>query len=256
MISITILGSGNVAQNLFEAFLPQDSVSIVQVVGRKLSGLGYFTGRTNLATYGEELRPADVYIMAINDDAIRDVSNTLKIKGLLAHTSGSVPLSALNSHHSIGVFYPLQTFTAGKTLDFSNIPICVEASHAGDLELLHSLGAVVSSKVQTIPSYKRRALHLSAVFVNNFTNYMYGIGHEICTENNLQFSLLQPLIKETAEKIMLVDPYEAQTGPAKRGDQKTLHAHLSLLKDKNHREIYTLLSNSINASFQIRKDKS
>ncbi len=249
MISITILGSGNVAQNLFEAFLAKKGISIVQVVGRKLSKLDYFKEKCNLATYEDRLQPADVYILAISDDYIRDVSNSLKINGLLVHTSGSVPLSALESHQRIGVFYPLQTFTAGKTLNFSNIPICIEASHKEDLELLSDLGKMLSSKVQTVISDKRRILHLSAVFVNNFTNYMYRIGHDICSENKLDFSLLQPLIKETADKIMLVDPYEAQTGPAKRGDQKTLHAHLSLLKSKNHREIYTLLSNSIKTSY-------
>lgn len=256
MISITILGSGNVAQNLFEAFLAKQEVSVVQVVGRKLAKLDYFKEKCNLATYEDELQPADVYIMAISDDAISAVSNALKINGLLVHTSGSVPLCALESHQKIGVFYPLQTFTAGKTLNFENIPICIEANQKDDLELLRDLGTLLSTNVQAITSDERRILHLSAVFVNNFTNYMYAIGHDICTENNLDFSLLQPLIKETAEKIRLVDPYEAQTGPAKRGDQKTLHAQLSLLKNKNYREIYTLLSNSIKASYNIQKGKS
>ena len=74
---------------------------------------------------------------------------------------------------------------------------------------------------------------------------MYTIGAEICKENNLDFKLLQPLIKETAAKLDNLNPYESQTGPAKRGDQKTLHNHLQLLKNTHQRELYTLLSNAI-----------
>jgi len=255
MISITILGTGNVAQNLFEAFLAKDTVSIVQVVGRKTDSLNYFKGRASLATYGDGLLPAAIYIMAVSDDAITQVAKNLKVKGLVVHTSGAVSLSALQSHHRSGVFYPLQTFTIGKLLDFSNIPICIEASDEEDLELLHRLGASLSNTVARIDSDKRKVLHLSAVFVNNFTNYMYNIGQELCEQHELDFTLLQPLIRETAEKIELLDAIGAQTGPARRGDKKTLHAHLALLKTKKHREIYTLLSNGIRTTYAFRKDK-
>lgn len=255
MITISILGSGNVAQNLFEAFFTKNNISVIQVVGRKLSKLDYFKGRVNLATYANELLVADVYILAISDDAIEDLTTKLNLKGLLVHTSGTIPLSGIKNHKNIGVFYPLQTFTAGKLMDFSNIPICIEANNEEGLQLLHRLGKILSNTVNHIDSNKRRALHLSAVFVNNFTNFMYVIGQDICFQNELQFSLLHPLIKETAEKIMVLNPYEAQTGPAKRGDQKTLHAHLKLLKNKNHREIYTLMSNSIKARHHQNKEQ-
>ena len=253
MISIAILGSGNVAQNLFEAFSTKKEVSIVQVVGRKTSSLAYFKGRVNLATYTDELQPADVYIMAISDDAICDVSAKLKLSGLLVHTSGAIELSDLKNHAQIGVFYPIQTFTAGKLVDFSNIPICIEANNKDNLELLRRLGSILSTSVTSINSKQRKALHLAAVFANNFTNYMYTIGQDICVQNGLEFSLLHPLIIETAEKVSTMNPFDAQTGPAKRGDQKTLHAHLNLLKDKNHREIYTLLSNHIKECHQPKK---
>lgn len=253
MISITILGSGNVAQNLFEAFLASNNVSITQVVGRNISNLDFFKGRVNLATYTDELQLADVYIMAISDDAIGAVAAKLKLKGLLVHTSGAVGLSDLKNHKRIGVFYPLQTFTLGKFLNFSDIPICVESNSEDDLELLKRLGSTLSTRVTAISSEQRKALHVSAVYVNNFTNYMYTIGQDICLQNEVEFSMLQPLIKETAEKITTIKPFDAQTGPAKREDQKTLHAHLNLLDDKNHREIYTLLSNSIKLRHQPRK---
>jgi predicted short-subunit dehydrogenase-like oxidoreductase (DUF2520 family) len=252
MISITILGSGNVAQNLFEAFLTKKEVHIVQVVGRNTSSLSYFNGRANLATYADELQPADIYILAINDDAISEVSAKLNVNGLLVHTSGAIALSDLKNHVQIGVLYPVQTFTIGKQLDFSAIPICIEANSEHSLELLRRLGNILSTAVTSIDSKQRKTLHLAAVFVNNFTNYMYTIGKDICAQNGLDFSLLQPLITETAEKVSAINPFDAQTGPAKRGDQKTLHAHLNLIKDKNHREIYTLLSNNIKERHQLK----
>jgi predicted short-subunit dehydrogenase-like oxidoreductase (DUF2520 family) len=245
MITITILGSGNIAQNLFEEFSSKKEVSLAQVVGRKNSNLTYFEGKVNIASYTDELQPADIYIMAISDDAISEVSSKLKLKGLLVHTSGAIALSALKNQKRTGVFYPLQTFTIDKHIDFSNIPICIEANSEKDVELLKRLGETLSKTVTAIDSSQRKALHLSAVFVNNFTNYMYTIGHDICAQNGLEFTLLHPLIMETAEKVMAMNPFDAQTGPAKREDQKTLHAHLNLMKDKNHREIYTLLSNGI-----------
>ncbi len=229
--------------------MTKSDVSIIQVVGRKESPLPILK-EENLATYDDELHLADIYIMAISDDAISDVSSKLKLKGLLAHTSGAIELSGLKNHNRIGVFYPLQTFTVGKLIDFIDIPICIEANNQNDLELLNRLGSTLSNTVTSINSDQRKALHLSAVFVNNFTNYMYTIGQDICLHNELQFSMLQPLIMETAKKVTAMNPFDAQTGPAKRGDQKTLHAHLSLLKDKNHREIYTLISNSIKVRHQ------
>lgn len=256
MISITILGTGNVAQNLFEAFLLADGVEVLQVVGRATDKMDFFKNRTTLASYEEELAPTNIYIIAVTDDAISEVSEKIATSGLVVHTSGAVALSVLETHKRQGVFYPLQTFTKERILDFSNIPLCIEATNENDLQLLHRLGKAISSNVAPIASNKRKALHVSAVFVNNFTNYMYTIGEELCEQNQLDFSLLKPLMKETAEKLEFLDPIEAQTGPARRGDLQTLHTHLSQLKSKKHREIYTLLSNSIKASYPIKNDKS
>lgn len=253
MMSISILGSGNVAQNLFEAFIKSEYIHIVQVVGRSTDKLHYVKARTSIATYGDELKPADMYMLAISDDAIQEISDKLTVNGLVVHTSGAVPLSSLGKHERIGVFYPLQTFTTGKIQSFEKIPVCIEANNENDLQRLEELGNRINSRVKRIDSQKRKALHVSAVFVNNFSNFMYTIGEQICSENGMDFSLLTPLIEETVNKIKDMRPYEAQTGPARRGDQKTLHAHLKLLKNKNHREIYSLLSNSLKAMYTAQK---
>ena len=251
MISIVILGTGNVAQNLFEALLRNAEINMVQVVGRTHDSLYYFMERTKISTDYNHLPEADIYIIAVKDDAIKEVSDRINVSGLVVHTSGSVPMNTLQRHERRGVFYPLQTFTAGKTIDFENIPLCLEANEEKNLQLLKSLGNKISSNVQEIDSEKRKILHVAAVFVNNFTNYMYTIGEAICEEHQLDFSILQPLITETALKIEHLSPLEAQTGPAKRNDLETLHAHLQLLKNEKQRAIYKLLSNAIKAENEI-----
>lgn len=256
MISLTILGTGNVAQNLFEAFSTIESVKVVQVVGRDKRNLESFRSASRLLDYNERMLPTDIYIIAVKDDAIAEVNQRIISKGLVVHTSGAASLSVLETHERHGVFYPLQTFTKGRILDFSTIPMCIEANNKRDLELLQRLGEKISDRVLEIGSTKRKTLHVSAVFANNFTNYMYSLGEEICAENDLDFSLLQPLIMETAAKLEFLDTKKAQTGPALRGDQQTLHAHLNLLKTKKHREIYTLLSNSIKDSYPLKSSTS
>jgi len=139
----------------------------------------------------------------------------------------------------------LQTFTKGKEVDFKNIPICIESQFNDDYNVLKKLADSISDKVFTINSEQRRSLHVSAVFVNNFVNHLYSIGNTICDEHQIPFEILQPLIKETADKIMSLSPHEAQTGPAKRNDQTTIQSHLDFLSDGNHKNIYKLLTQSI-----------
>jgi predicted short-subunit dehydrogenase-like oxidoreductase (DUF2520 family) len=249
MISIVILGTGNVAQNLFEALYQKDEVDVVAVAGRSVNSLAYFNNRTEVITDWTQLPKADLFIMAITDDSINLVSEKFEINGLLVHTSGAVSINALSKHKHIGVFYPLQTFTKNKLLEFKNIPICIEAKNDKDLSLLKTVAKIVSVNVEEINSAQRKALHVSAVFVNNFTNHLFRIGEQICEQNDMDFALLKPLIKETVEKLDVLSPKQAQTGPARRGDQNTLHVHLKLLKEDQHREIYKLLSNAIKASY-------
>lgn len=246
MISVVLVGTGNVAQNLFQAFDNAANVIIKQVIGRSKNNLAFAQDKAPVQIGFHTITLADVYILAVSDDAIAAVANNFnKVQGLVVHTSGGTSINVLKSCNRIGVFYPLQTFTKGKLVSFDTIPICIEAAHEKDTQLLQALGNSLSTVVRTIQTEQRRTLHVAAVFVNNFTNYMYTIGEEICIEHAIDFKLLHPLIKETAAKLNQLTPKEAQTGPAKRGDQKTLHNHLQILKDKHQREVYTLLSNAI-----------
>lgn len=163
----------------------------------------------------------------------------------MVHTSGSTDINVLDSKNRKGVFYPLQTFTKNKSVDFSQIPICIETEVPSDFEIIEKLAKSVSNSVYLINGNQRKALHVSAVFVCNFANHLFTIGNTICVENNIPFEILQPLIKETAEKIQSLSPSEAQTGPAIRNDQKTIEKHIDFLTNENQKEIYKILTKSI-----------
>ncbi|MDB2384891.1 DUF2520 domain-containing protein [Polaribacter sp.] len=227
MISVLIVGNGNVAFHFFEAFSKIESLEVYRINSRNLI----------------EVPVADITIIAVSDNAITEVSKKITNQ-LVVHTSGFSSINFLENTTRKGVFYPLQSFSKEKKLDFSEIPICIEAQHKNDEILLRSLAEKLSKKVYIINSEQRKAIHVSAVFVNNFSNHMYKIGNDICKRNNIPFEILMPLIQETAKKITKLSPLEAQTGPAVRNDSKTMDNHLFLLNEKE-KEIYKLITTSI-----------
>ncbi|MDC9722518.1 MAG: DUF2520 domain-containing protein [Urechidicola sp.] len=249
MIRVSILGSGNVATHLINAFLKADAVELVQVYSRTIGAIEHLKNDVQITDTTQNLIPVDVTIIAISDDTIAEFSNQLNIKGVVAHTSGSVSITDLNDSLSKGVFYPLQTFSKDKGVDFSEIPICLEAENNETLNILKKIASAISDKVYEVNSIQREKLHLAAVFVNNFTNHLYQIGNSICDEHKIPFEILHPLIKETACKIKEISPKDAQTGPAKRKDFKTIDKHLNQLSEQE-KKIYTILTNSISKTYQ------
>jgi predicted short-subunit dehydrogenase-like oxidoreductase (DUF2520 family) len=243
MIKVILLGSGNVATHLFQAFSKANGVEVVQVFSRTISK--DFPETLQTSDY-KEINAADVYIICVSDSAISSVSSQLSFENrLVVHTSGSTDINVLDSKNRKGVFYPLQTFTKNKSVDFSQIPICIETEVPTDFEIIEKLAKSVSNSVYLINGNQRKALHVSAVFVCNFTNHLYTIGNTICLENNIPFEILQPLIEETAKKIKSLSPSEAQTGPAIRNDKKTIEKHIDFLTNENQKEIYKILTKSI-----------
>jgi predicted short-subunit dehydrogenase-like oxidoreductase (DUF2520 family) len=246
MIKISIIGSGNVAQHLISAFANASGIELAQAFSRKKGSLTHLLSDEQIVTDFNALLDADLYIIAVSDDAVSEVSAQLPFSGkLVAHTSGSLPIDTLDGKNRKAVFYPLQTFSKSKSVNFREIPVCLEAQNPGDFKLLENVAHTISEKTFDIDSTQRKAIHVSAVFVNNFVNHLYKIGSDICHEHQIPFDILKPLIKETAQKVMTLDPKNAQTGPAKRGDQKTIAAHLELLSDENQKNIYQLLTQSI-----------
>jgi len=246
MIKIVLIGSGNVAHHLIQAFAKSKKVEVIQVFARQKESVAPLFDSNKITDNYNDLAQADVYIIAVSDDAIAKVSSQLPfLNRLVVHTSGTVSLDALDSKNRKGIFYPLQTFSKDKAVDFSQIPICIESENDADYEILKTLAEIVSNNVFEIDSPQRKALHISAVFVNNFVNHLYQIGHEICIENKVPFEILKPLILETANKVMTVSPIDAQTGPAKRNDNQTIQAHLNALTNENQKTIYKILTQSI-----------
>ena len=246
MIKVVIIGSGNVAHHLIEAFAKSATVEVIQVFARQKESLIPLLDLYKITDNFDDLSEADLYIISVSDDAIAKVSEQLSFeKRLVVHTSGTVSINSLDAKNRKGIFYPLQTFTKNKTVDFCQIPICIESENESDFELLKNVAESISNAVFKINSQQRKVLHVSAVFVNNFVNHLYQIANEICIENNVPFEILKPLILETANKVMTLSPKEAQTGPAKRNDTKTIDAHLDLLSTENQATIYKTLTQSI-----------
>ena len=173
MIRLSIIGSGNVAQHLIQAFSKTAEVELVQVFARKAAAISHLLSIDKITSDYTQLEPVDVTIIAVSDDAIAEVSNRIPFKNqLVIHTSGSLSIDALADKNRKGVFYPLQTFSKLKAVDFKVIPICLEAQNDNDFKNLELLAKSISNSVTSVNSEQRKALHVAAVFVSNFTNHL------------------------------------------------------------------------------------
>lgn len=251
MIRIVLIGNGNVAFHLHRAFLQRDQIDLVQLAGRRKGAFEGFDPNIPRALIDEELAPADLYIVAVSDNALTEVVQKLKAPGsLVVHTSGAFNQNELNLPHLNGVFYPLQTFTKRRLLDYSDIPFFIEADQPKNLKLLEKLVNSIGGKPVFSSPKSRLGAHLAAVFTNNFTNHMIFLGREICKKYKLDPDLLRPLVAETFLKLREIDPRDAQTGPARRGDQNTWKKHQNELESGLPLELYNLISNSIKNTYR------
>ena len=252
---ITLIGSGNVATQLAGAFMDK-GIQIIQVYSLHLNNARILASKigceasNDLAKLNQD---ADLYIIAVKDDAISSLNEgNFRMRGkTVVHTSGSAGLDAINHiSDKTGVFYPLQTFSKNRAVDWKKIPVCIEASDPETGDLLHEFAERVTNSVFYIDSNTRRRLHLAAVFANNFTNYLLSQANEIIGDK-LPFSILEPLVKETLEKALDIGPEAAQTGPAMRGDIHTMEAHLKLLENKPEaKELYHIISELIGKKYK------
>lgn len=254
---IVLIGAGNVGHHL-GLKLHGAGQEVVQVFSRKrlrakdLAKKISAKATTSLHQISEE---ADLYLLAVNDDGIAEVSQKLVEVGLseklMAHTSGATPMTVFESAGAkrFGVFYPLQTFSKNRQADFSKIPICVEANSEADYFLLKNLAEKLSPNVHRISDEQRSVLHVAAVFANNFSNHLYHIAGDILAKNDMPLDLLIPLIRETVAKLDDGSPAEMQTGPARRGDEATIQRHLNFLKKHpDYAKVYKILTDGIKSS--------
>lgn len=249
-MKIVCIGSGNVATHFSKAFKAAGS-ELVQIWSKNpehAAELAIKTGAKPIADLKEIDNNADVYLIAVKDDAIGEVIAQLSaVKGMIVHTSGATDIDVFPATIAkYGVLYPLQTFSKHKAIDFNQVPLCIEAKDEETLKLLKSIALMLSPLVYEVNSEKRRILHLSAVFACNFVNHLYTLSNEILQKNELDFEILRPLIMETAEKVQNAFPVDVQTGPAIRNDEQTITKHKELLNDMPElKDIYETLSKSI-----------
>jgi predicted short-subunit dehydrogenase-like oxidoreductase (DUF2520 family) len=247
---IVILGAGRLALNLATA-IHRNGYEIAEVYNRTESRGKKLAGKVNAKYISQpELitRDADLYLLALSEAAIPAMLQRLQSGDhLVVHSSGSVNMDVLQDvSRNYGVMYPPQTFTNTALPSFRNVPLCIEANSAENLNLLKSFAEKLSDKVYFIDSDQRRILHLSAVFANNFTNFMYSISENLLKENGMDFTILEPIIKRTALNASKGNVFSKQTGPASREDRETIKKHLEMLSaHPEYKEIYDLITAKI-----------
>lgn len=257
MMLISFLGSGNVATHLAKALhesgyqiidiwskTPQNAQLLANMVGAKV------------IEHPSLISPsAEIIIVCVSDNAVKDVISSLQLKNqILVHTAGTLPMSILeNNAENIGVLYPLQTFSKQVSVNFSTIPMALEANNQSTLETIKSLSLSLSEHIYEVSSQKRKLLHISAVFACNFTNHFYAIADELLSKNDLDFTMLKPLIEATTQKIRQHKPKEVQTGPARRNDTNVMQEHIAMLSQyPDWVKIYEAISNDIVKMYSLK----
>lgn len=230
-MKIAIVGKGNVGSHLFTSLQEKCDCCLID-------------------SHSPEETPAnaDIIIICVKDDAIEEVASRLPdTNAVIAHTSGSVDMDTLKGKgENYGVFYPLQTFTKGVSLNYREIPVFIEGNSETSIEKLKELATLFSDDVRKADSDTRRKLHLASVFAGNFTNALACVAVRLLEETDIDFSALKPLMRQTVAKLDSLTPLDAQTGPAQRGDLKVIQSHLNMLeKYPELQEIYRNFSHII-----------
>lgn len=219
---IAIIGNGNVATSLHTAF-SKKGIDAPMISSRELT-----------SGVGEPLTEADVYIYAVRDEALREVIAAVHApaRSVHVHTSGTVPISVFGEDKPhCGILYPFQTFSKAQPIDdFTDIPLFIEARNIDDVAAVYTLALTLSPRVIETTQADRERLHVAGVFANNFTNCMYRIAADILKGTSIPFSVLLPLIDQTAAKVHNLAPKDAQTGPAVRDDEQVIRHHIELLQ--------------------------
>ncbi len=251
-VSVVFIGAGNLATNLARAMC-RAGYDIRQVYSRTEESAralaesvhAHWTTALDAVT-----NDATLYIVALKDAVLAELLPQIaagKDDALLVHTAGSIPMEVWQEYAvRYGVFYPMQTFSKQREVDFGEIPLFVEAACSEDATWLKEVASTLSGKVYEATSEQRKSLHLAAVFTCNFSNHMYALAAELLARYQLPFDVMLPLIDETACKVHHLDPHEVQTGPAIRYDENVINAHLAMLADDPEMQhLYEAISRSI-----------
>lgn len=249
-MQIVIIGSGNVAYHLAKAFV-QNKIPLAQIFGRNEEKLKKISEELEITYSTKNLVDSDLYILAVSDNSVEEVSEMIAQKDcLVVHTSGSLPKESLKGDYRKASFYPLQTFSKSKELDYSKIPFFIETENEQDKKTLFEIASKISENVMESTHEKRKYIHLTAVFACNFVNHLFARAKEISDSQEIPFGYFLPLIDETVQKIYEIEPRSAQTGPAVRNDKRILELHEQLLHGESL-EIYKTMNHSIQKMYEL-----
>ena len=257
-LKLCFIGAGNLATHLATT-CSKAGLEIVQVYSRTEDSAKLLADKLNTAYTTQTsslVNYADIYFVALKDSAVEQVLSGIEFGDkLVVHCSGSLPMNVLSRFaKNHGVFYPLQTFSKNRKVDFRKIPIFIEASSEENLQILKEIANTVSESVTVLNSEKRKSLHIAAVFACNFANHCYAMAAKYLETKDLPFEILRPLIMETASKAQEMHPKQAQTGPAIRFDENIINAHLNELTEMpDLQELYNSISKSIFAHHQKKQ---
>ena len=235
---IVIIGAGSVGTNLHHA-LEIKGVRAELVHARPL---------TADPSAVESLPQADCYIYTVVDHVLEEVVSKVNApKALHLHTSGSMPIEVFGADKPhAGILYFFQSFSREKLIeDWSTIPCFIEGKNIDDIAAIYSLAQTLTSRIYEASQHDRERLHIAGIFANNYTNLMYRIAEDVLKSTSIPFEALLPLIDNTAAKMHTMKPFDAQTGPAKRGDERVINHHLEILKTTPYAEVYRALATLI-----------
>lgn len=247
-MQVVFIGAGNVATSLSVALQKADC-RIVQVWSRTEKSAAELAERlscSHTTQWQQIVRDADMYVYCLPDDVLKSMPIVAAPNAIHIHSAGSLDTSVFDeSLKHKGVFYPFQTFSKDRILEFTDIPLLIEANDEQTKIRLTELATNISKKVYKSTLASRRHLHIAGVFANNFSNCMYALAAKQLEKADLPFDILLPLIDETAEKVHTIEPRKAQTGPAKRKDMSIINQHIELLDDDDEKQIYKLITENI-----------
>jgi predicted short-subunit dehydrogenase-like oxidoreductase (DUF2520 family) len=254
MIKVSIAGSGRLAKHLMKA-IKGSNLELVQIWARDKQAAEKLSTQFQVpvaATLQAASDQTDLLILAVSDSAVEELANTLQTNAIVVHCSGILSSNILQMHPNYGVLWPIQSFSENRDLDFKTIPIVVDANNEENKRILEITADTIGKRTVFADESQRQKLHVAAVFVNNFSNHLYVLMEDFLKKNNLSFNHLKPLMLETVLKLDTLSANQAQTGPAKRGDELSLNIHREILASEQHLlEIYNLISKSIQSNQHI-----
>ena len=246
MITISLIASGKLSYNLSRVFSNNENFQIIEIYSRQKKNNNLFDEKIKFTDKIENLKKADFYFILCNDDSIKEISKKVNVNsGMVLHSSGTININILSNHKNYGVFYPLQTFNFHNKLNFTDVPVLIEANTKKNLDKLKRLCELLNTTCKVIDSKDRLYYHLAATFANNFTNHLLSVTDKIINKFNLNKDFFIPISNQTIQKFKENKSKESQTGPAIRNDVKTIKKHERILENSNYLNLYKIITESI-----------